>query len=42
MEKLRGFEIQNQDATENRERRADVLLRFVDTAENIEPFHGQN
>lgn len=41
MEKLRGFEIQNQDATENRERRADVLLRFVDTAENIEPFHGQ-
>lgn len=41
MEKLRGFEIQDQDATENREKRADVLLRFVDISENIEPFRGQ-
>jgi len=41
MEKLQGFEIQDQDANENREKRADVLLRFVDTSENIEPFHGQ-
>lgn len=41
MEKLRGLEIQDQDAAEHREKRADVLLRFVGTSENIEPFHGQ-
>lgn len=41
MENFRSFETQNQEATENREKRADVLLRFVETSENIEPFHGQ-
>ncbi|HBR80609.1 TPA: hypothetical protein DEA21_03105, partial [Candidatus Uhrbacteria bacterium] len=41
MEKFRGFETQNQEATENRERRAEVLLRFLNTAKNIEPFHGE-
>lgn len=41
MEKLRGFENPNQDTTENREQRADVLLRFLNVAENIGPLHGQ-
>jgi len=41
MEKFRGFETQNQEATENREQRAEVLLRFLNTAKNIEPFHGE-
>lgn len=41
MEKLRGLKIQDQDATENREQRAEVLLRFLNTAENIEPFRGK-
>lgn len=41
MEKIRGFKDQNQDATENRERRADVLLRFLNVAKNIEPLQGQ-
>ena len=39
MEKFRVFETQNQEATENRDKRAEVLLRFLNTAENIEPFH---
>lgn len=41
MEELRGFENPSQDKNENREQRADVLLRFLKTAENIEPLHGQ-
>lgn len=41
MEKLRGFEVQNQESSENREQRAEVLLRFLHTAENIEPFHNK-
>lgn len=41
MKKFRGFETQNQEATENREQRAEVLLRFLNTAENIEPFRGE-
>jgi len=41
MERLRGFENPNQDTTENREQRADVLLRFINVAENIEPLHGK-
>lgn len=41
MERLRGFENPNQDASENREQRAEVLLRFLNIAENIEPLRGQ-
>lgn len=41
MEKLRNFENSDQDTIENREQRADVLLRFLSIAKNIEPLHGQ-
>lgn len=41
MDELRDTESSNQTRTENREQRADVLLRFLNIAENIEPFHGQ-
>lgn len=41
MEKLRGFENSNQDITENRERQADELLNFLETAENVGFLHGQ-
>lgn len=41
MERLRGFENLNQDITENRERQADELLNFLETAENVGFLHGQ-
>jgi len=40
MQSLRGFENPNQN-TENREQRADILLRFLNVSKNIEPLHGQ-
>lgn len=39
MEKLTGFGQPNQEAIENREQRAEVLLRFLNTAKNIKPFN---
>lgn len=41
METLRGFENPNDNEAKNREQRADVLLRFLNIAENIESLHGQ-
>ncbi len=41
METSPGFENPTRDGAENRDRQADVLLRFLDVAKNIEPLHGQ-
>jgi hypothetical protein len=42
MENLRRFENSNKDAEENREQRANILLRFLSIAKNIESFGDQS